>query len=76
VLKVQDNAREHIFDGIVVKTPDRSVFVDAPEVVRITDRRVTLSIDAEEARNLPGHRGTLETNAKRTGPRWKRWFGG
>jgi hypothetical protein len=78
VLKVQDNAREHIFDGIVVRTPDGDVFVDAPEVVRITERRVTLSIDAAEARNLPrplGMRGTVETHAKRTGRRWKRWFG-
>lgn len=77
VLKVQDNAREHIFDGIVVKTPDGNVFVDAPEVVRITERRVTLSIDAAEARELPGHRGklgALETNTKRTGRRWKRRF--
>jgi hypothetical protein len=78
VLRVQDNAREHIFDGLVVKTADGNVFVDAPEVVRITERRVTLSIDAAEARDLPGHsglRGSLETRAKRTGRRWKRRFG-
>ena len=53
VLKVQDNAREHIFDGIVVKTPDGNVFVDAPEVVRITERRVTLSIDAARRATCP-----------------------
>jgi hypothetical protein len=78
VLNVQDNAREHIFDGLVVKTPDGDVFVDAPEVVRITERRVTLSIDSAEARELPqppGMRGAMETGAKRTGSRWKRWFG-
>jgi hypothetical protein len=78
VLKVQDNAREHIFDGIVVKTAEGRVFVDAPEVVRITEKRVTLSIDYEEARDLPAHRGlrgSLETHAKRTGRRWKRRFG-
>jgi hypothetical protein len=78
VLKVQDNAREHIFDGIVVKTPDGNVFVDAPEVVRIAERRVTLSIGLAEARELPAHsglRGSLETRAKRTGRRWKRRFG-
>jgi hypothetical protein len=78
VLKVQDNAREHIFDGIVVKTPDGSVFVDAPEVVRITERRVTLSIDAAEARELPEHRGflgSMETRAKRAGRRWQRRLG-
>jgi PRC-barrel domain protein len=75
VHRVQDNAREHIFDGIVVATGDARVFVDAPEVARITERRVTLTIDAEEARSLPEHRGlrgTLETHAKRTGRRWKR----
>jgi len=75
VHRVQDNAREHIFDGIVVATSDGRVFVDAPEVARITERRVTLTIDAEEARSLPGHRGfrgSLETHAKRTGRRWKR----
>jgi hypothetical protein len=78
VLKVQDNAREHIFDGIVVKTPDGSVFVDAPEVVRITERRVTLSIDVAAARELPAHRGlrgSLEVRAKRAGRRWQRRLG-
>jgi hypothetical protein len=75
VYRVQDNAREHIFDGIVVKTREGRVFVDAPEVARITEQRVTLTIDAAEARQLPEHRGlrgTLETHAKRTGQRWKR----
>jgi hypothetical protein len=75
VHRVQDNAREHIFDGIVVATSDGRVFVDAPEVARITERRVTLTIDAAEAKDLPGHRGfrgVVETHAKRTGRRWKR----
>ena len=53
VHRVLDNAREHIFDGIEVRTPDGVRFVDAPEVVRITERRVTLSISAEAARALP-----------------------
>jgi hypothetical protein len=75
VLKVQDNAREHIFDGLVVKTPAGNVFVDAPEVVRITERRVTLSIDSGEARDLPAARGPTATHAKRADSRWKRWFG-
>jgi hypothetical protein len=78
VLKVQDNAREHIFDGLVVKTPGGDVFVDAPEVVRITEKRVTLSIDSAEARELPPHAGmrdAMETRARHTGRRWKRWFG-
>jgi hypothetical protein len=75
VHRVQDNAREHIFDGIVVATSDGRVFVDAPEVARITARRVTLTIDAEEAKALPADRGfwgSMEANAKRTGRRWKR----
>ena len=53
VHRVQDNAREHIFDGIVITTPDGRRFVDAPEVARITEKRVTLTIDAAEARELP-----------------------
>jgi sporulation protein YlmC with PRC-barrel domain len=75
VYRVQDNAREHIFDGIVVTTPNGRRFVDAPEVARITEKRVTLTIDAEEAKALPEHRGmrgALETRAKRAGQRWKR----
>jgi sporulation protein YlmC with PRC-barrel domain len=75
VHRVQDNAREHIFDGIVVATSRGRVFVDAPEVARIAERRVTLTIDAEEAQQLAEHRGlrgSLETRAKRAGQRWRR----
>jgi hypothetical protein len=53
VHRVLDNAREHIFDGIIIATPDGRRFVDAPEVARITERRVTLTIDAAAARKLP-----------------------
>jgi hypothetical protein len=53
VNRVLDNAREHIFDGIVIDTRDGRRFVDAPEVARITERRVTLTIDAAEAKQLP-----------------------
>ena len=77
VREVLENEREHIFDGIVINTPNGRRFVDAPEVARITVSRVTLSIDSQEAKDLPGHRGfrgTLETHAKRTGRRWKRRF--
>jgi hypothetical protein len=68
--RVLDNAREHIFDGIVISTRDGLRFVDAPEVVRITERRVTLSITAHEARTLPPPRGGR-------GPRswWRRLTG-
>ncbi len=53
VREVLDNAREHMFDGIVVTTPYGRRFVDAPEVGRITDRRVTLTIDGDTVRALP-----------------------
>ena len=53
VRRVQDNAREHIFDGIVIDTPDGRRFVDAPEVARIFERAVVLTITADEARDLP-----------------------
>lgn len=79
VHRVQDNAREHIFDGIVVKTEKGRRFVDAPEVARITLRQVTLNIDFADAMELPEHRGTLghiEANLKRSGRRWKRRLGG
>ena len=78
VHRVLDNEREHIFDGIVVNTKDGRRFIDAPEVARITLNRVTLTIDAEAAKDLPEHRGfrgVLETHAKRTGRRWKRRLG-
>jgi hypothetical protein len=75
VHRVLDNAREHIFDGIVIDTGDGRRFVDAPEVARITRVRVTLTIDAAEAAALPPHRGmlgNLQTRAERTGRRWRR----
>ena len=46
VAEVRDNAREHIFDGLVVRTDAGKVFVDAPEVARIAERRVTLNVDS------------------------------
>jgi hypothetical protein len=78
VYRVQDNVREHIFDGIVIDTPNGRRFVDAPEVRRIGERGVRLTITASEAETLPEHRGlrgTLETRAKRSGQRWRRRFG-
>ena len=77
VHRVLDNAREHIFDGIVVSTRDGRRFVDAPEVVRITENRVTLSIDSAVAKALPhygGMPGAMETRAKRMAKKWKRRF--
>ena len=75
VKRVLDNEREHIFDGLVVKTEQGNRFVDAPEVGRITERRVTLTIDAAAAADLPSHRGlraTLEQRAARRAARLRR----
>ncbi len=73
-----DNAREHIFDGIVVDTPEGRRFVDAPEVARIAVRRVTLTIDGAQVRELPEHRGrlgALEGGLRRRAERWRRRLG-
>jgi hypothetical protein len=76
VAKVMDNAREHIFDGIVVKTPDGRIFVDAPEVDRIAERRVTLNVDASfEFERYRGWRGRVEYNARRRADRLRRNLG-
>ena len=79
VHRVLDNAREHIFDGIVIETADGSRFVDAPEVARITAAAVTLTIDAAEAARLPlqpGVAASAGAEPGRFGRRWRRWFGG
>jgi hypothetical protein len=76
--RVLDNAREHIFDGIVVRTADGRRFVDAPEVARITNLRVTLTIDRAAAGELPEHRGLagrLEQGAARRARRWRHRLG-
>jgi hypothetical protein len=77
VHKVLDNVREHIFDGIVIATDDGKRFVDAPEVARITNRRVVLTISPTETADLPHHkglRGSLEKRAERRVNRIKRRF--
>ena len=54
VVEVLDNLPEHIFDGLVVQTPDGvRRFIDAPEVARTAERAVTLTIPAAEAAQLP-----------------------
>lgn len=53
VRRVQNNAREHIFDGIVVETHKGRRFVDAPEVAHIAERAVTLTITADEVLASP-----------------------
>jgi hypothetical protein len=78
VHRVQDNLREHIFDGIVITTPEGRRFVDAPEVARITNKRVLLTIPAADVADLPHHRGMvghLEKSMQRRAGRWKRRLG-
>jgi hypothetical protein len=53
VAEVLDNAREHIFDGLIIELTDGSRrFVDAPEVARTAERGVTLAIGAEQVAQL------------------------
>ena len=53
--RVLENEKEHIFDGIVMRGAAGEVFVDAPEVGRITESSVTLTIEASEAEDLPAY---------------------
>jgi ApbE superfamily uncharacterized protein (UPF0280 family) len=55
--EVLDNARERIFDGILVERHDHvKVFVDAPEVARTAERAVTLNITAAAVDEYPPHK--------------------
>ncbi len=51
--------REHMLDGLVIETGGGLVFVDAPEVARITTRRVILTIEPAEVAALPPYRSFL-----------------
>jgi hypothetical protein len=52
--EVRDLPREHMLDGIVIKTTEgERRFVDAPEVARTAERAVTLTITAAEVAELP-----------------------
>jgi hypothetical protein len=52
--EVRDLYREHILDGIVIKTSSgERRFVDAPEVARTAERAVTLTISSAEVAELP-----------------------
>lgn len=77
VRRVLENEREHIFDGLVIDTPQGERFVDAPEIARIAELRVTLSIDASQATRLPERdpKGGAEFQAavgRRLGRAWRR----
>jgi hypothetical protein len=57
--KAIHHQREHMLDGIVMRTGKGRFFVDAPEIARITNRRVILTIDVAEAAALPPYRSFL-----------------
>jgi hypothetical protein len=78
VRQVLENEAEHIFDGLVIETPAGERFVDAPEVARIAERRVTLTLDAEGAAALPERdsAGGPTFRANTRGGRLSRYFGG
>jgi hypothetical protein len=72
VMRVLDNYREHIFDGLVIQTNDSvERFVDAPEVKRTAERAVTLNITAAQVAEL----GPPDEEPGLTKP-VKRLFGG
>jgi hypothetical protein len=74
---VLDNHKEHIFDGLAFADPNGELrFADAPEVARTAERAVTLTLDAEEARELgPPEKGSTRL-APSSGGRLGRLFGG
>jgi hypothetical protein len=78
VRQVLENEAEHIFDGLVIQTPAGERFVDAPEVARIAERRVTLTLDAEGVAALPERdtAGGPTYRANTRGGRFRRYFGG
>ena len=75
VRRVLDNAREHIFDGIVIDTDGGQRFVDAPEVARIFERAVILTITAAETAELPSRPSAVADRMKNTKSvrRARRW---
>jgi hypothetical protein len=78
VERVMENKKEHIFDGIVMRSDGGFLWVDAPEVQRIAERRVTLNIDAATAANVLTDYapGAPEYRANVRGGRLSRFFGG
>jgi hypothetical protein len=74
---VLENEREQIFDGLDVRTPHGPRFVDAPEIARITNVQVELSIDDAALAALPERdpKGAPEFKAaagRRFGRLWRR----
>jgi hypothetical protein len=75
VVRVLDNHREHILDGIVFEDSGGTVrFVDGPEVQRTFERAVELNIDSAAAADLgPPPRHGLGATVKNS--RFGRLFG-
>jgi hypothetical protein len=75
VREILDNAREHIFDGVVFRDATGGLrFVDAPAVARTAERGVTRTLTAAEAGELgPPPKGGA---AARAGGALGRLFGG
>jgi hypothetical protein len=72
-----ENVKEQIFDGIVMRAGDRHVWVDAPEVARIYERRVELTLDAAAAAALGDYApGAPEYRANVRAGRIGRFLGG
>lgn len=78
VRQVLENEREHLFDGILVETAQGPRFVDAPEIARIAERRVTLTLDAADVPQLPERdpKGGAEFHADPRAGRLRRMLGG
>jgi hypothetical protein len=57
--KAIHHQREHMLDGVVIQTDDRRLFVDAPEIARITNKRIILTIDTAAVTQLPPYRSFL-----------------
>lgn len=71
--KALHHRREHLLDGIVVRTAGGRRFVDAPEVERFTNLRVILTITAAEVAGLPPWRGVLGAVSERASMRARRF---
>lgn len=73
-----ENVKEQIFDGIVMRSGEELLWIDAPEVARIYERRVELTVDAATARAQLGaySPGAPEFRANVRAGRIGRFFGG
>jgi sporulation protein YlmC with PRC-barrel domain len=75
--QVVDNYREHILDGIVIRTPQGELrFADGPEVARTAERGVTLAITSADVASLPPpERGSASFRPNHRGGRLSRLLG-